>query len=316
LSIEVVSANPSPKSVEVKASNGVASVAKVEEKKSVAPVKAEAETADNSDESDHEEANDLEDGDVKESNGQDEEEVEAKAEDTRGVRKRIDKLRGRISEKDLRIQALERELQAKSRGPAEEPSQKPVETKPDAIAEGAPNPEDFETVADYVRAQTKFELKTEREETAKQAKEAELKAEQSKRVETFQSQVKEFAQAHDDFEDVLADVDDIPMSITVQNVILQATNGPELMYELAKNREEYERICRMPAIDAARAIGRIEARLEKQAAQSQEPKTEIKKSNAPKPITPLKANGKATKSLSDLDYEDYKRARMAEQKRK
>lgn len=113
----------------------------------------------------------------------------------------------------------------------------------------------------------------------------------------------------------MEDVDDIPMSLTVQEVILASDNGPELMYELAKNPEEYARICKLPAVQAARELGKFEARI----SSSQDTKKETKqltKTKAPPPIKPVGSKASSvTKSPDDMDFQEFKRWREAQIRR-
>lgn len=303
------------------AKEGVTSPGKVEEKKSAAVTEeSPAEITDNSDESENEALE--ESGEESESDGEGtEEELEAKDGEARkpqnGVKKRIDKLRSRISEKDQRILALEAELAARSRGPAEEPKQ--VDQPKHVESQGAPNPEDFETVADYVRAQTKFELAEEKRQEKARVDLENARSEAEKLETTHRERVNKYAAEVQDYKEVVQaaidDLGDMTFKVEFGRAIQESDLGPAVFYELAKTPSELERINSLPYGSMMREIGKIEARLEKQALEK-ESKPEIKKTNAPAPISPLKASGKApTKSLADLDYDEYRRVRN-EQERK
>ena len=130
--------------------------------------------------------------------------------------------------------------------------------------------------------------------------------------------VKSFADKTEDFMDVIEAVDDIPVSAALQEIIVSSENGPELMYELAKNREEYERIAKLSPLAVARELGKLEVKL---AARASEQKAEPKKlTKAPQPIEPVGSGGagKVRKSITDPDISqaEYERLRREQLKRR
>jgi hypothetical protein len=99
------------------------------------------------------------------------------------------------------------------------------------------------------------------------------------------------------------------MSVAVQELLVQSENGPELMYELAKNREAFERINKLTPLAAARELGKFEAQFKK--ANSNE-KPEKKITKAPPPIAPVGKRATAVKKDiydKDLSFADYERIR-------
>jgi hypothetical protein len=84
------------------------------------------------------------------------------------------------------------------------------------------------------------------------------------------------------------------------------------MYELAKNRKEYERINSLNALAMAREIGKIEAKLSR--SKTTEAQEEIKKiTKAPAPLKPVgsKSSGISNKSPDEMDFHEYKKWREA-----
>ena len=143
-----------------------------------------------------------------------------------------------------------------------------------------------------------------------QAKEAQVKTEHQKAIEAHQAKVQSFKEAHADFDDVLEDVNDVPMSITVQQAILSADNSAELMYQLAKHKDEYKRICALPPIAAAKELGKFEVKYLKASSDETPTPTTTK---APKPVSPVRG-GKGSsvrKSIDDpnLSQREYERLR-------
>lgn len=197
---------------------------------------------------------------------------------------------------------------------AEALKQKPEPTKPDVIpvkaadSTGKPTPDSFGTHEEYVEALADW--KVEQKLSAREAtqKQNEIKAQQTSREQAYFKEVAEFVKIKPDFNEVVGAHK--LSSITIYESVLDAgKDGPELLYELAKDPEEYERIRNLPAIPAAREIGKIQERLAKS---SDAKTTETKTTKAPKPITPV-SNSSSTslKKLEDLDFDDFKKARAA-----
>jgi hypothetical protein len=100
---------------------------------------------------------------------------------------------------------------------------------------------------------------------------------------------------------------DINFSPALEESILHSEVGPAVVYELAKNKKELDRINSLPPLAAAREFGKLEAKL---LAKSESPKEEIKKqTKAPKPIEPVggKSGGAIRRSVYDenLPFKEY-----------
>lgn len=230
-----------------------------------------------------------------------------------GFQRRIDKLNSRAAAEKARADALEARLAELEKAGK---SKRDPEPKA-AAAEGEPQPEDFDTHAAYVKAQARWEAKQLLKEERQEAEKIRFESDQQKVLKAHAERVKSFSEKTEDFADVLESVDDIPVSAAVREVILESEHGPALMYELAKNRDEYARICELSDRAAARELGKIEAKIEARASQEKKPEPKITK--APKPIGPI-GGGKGTvaKSIDDpnLSFSDYERMRREQLKRK
>lgn len=212
-----------------------------------------------------------------------------------GFQKRIDKLTRKNSDLERELEYLKREVHGRT----------PVKDEAPAKAtENAPKEDDFNTHADYLKALARHEVQEEISRAEAKKRELDMKTEFQSRVENYAKKEESFKAKHEDYEDVMDDVSDVALSVTVRDVILSSENGPELAYELAKNRDELERICKLPAIQAAVEIGLFKASLNKSA-------PEVKKTKAPRPIEPVgKSAATASKktifdaaSLSQAEYE-------------
>lgn len=231
---------------------------------------------------------------------------------TNGFKKKIDKLIKRNADKDREIEMWK--AQALKGQQPQATQEKPI-VKVEAT--GKPKQDDYASHEEWVEAIADWKLEAREKEKELKARETQVKTEYQKQVSTFQEKVNEYKKSVDDFDDALSDVDDIPLGVGIQDGILSSDIGPEIMYELAKNRKELERINALSPLAAAREIGKIEARLAK--TESSETKEIKKTTKAPAPITPVGSKGTAslTKSLSSpnltqAEYEAIRRKQIAQ----
>lgn len=205
-----------------------------------------------------------------------------------------------------------RELSAGAADPKADPA-KPTE------APGKPNPDQFDTHSEYVEALTDWKL--EQRDKAREAKDQKqrLETEQERLNRTYVERRESFKTEHADWDDVMSEVDGIPVSPAVTQIILESENGPELAYELAKIPKEYARICKLSPLAAAREIGKIESRLAQKASSETKPETK-KITKAPAPLAPVGNGGKgsAPKSIFDADISqaEYERLRAEQLKKR
>ena len=224
-----------------------------------------------------------------------------------GFKKRIERFQRRLSEKEQEIEYW-RQVALKDKK-SDEPEAK-QESQSHQTGEEKPDPDDYETQEDFIDALTDWKI--EQREAKRLAKEREQsqKTAYQQQVEGFQSKVKDFSKSVDDFEDVISDVDDIPLTPGLQEALLTSELGPQVMYELARDRDVLERVNGLTPLQQAREIGKIEARLT-----SDSPHKETRKtSTAPPPIKPVGGrSARATrrsiydKGLSQAEYEKLRR---------
>lgn len=243
----------------------------------------------------------------------DEGEERAKPKKKGGFQRRIDKLNARAAESERRSQALEQELaQLKGAGAGKVPT----ETK---SQEGKPSPDNFETHAEYVDALTDWKIEQKEIARKQEAEKSKLEIEHKAKLKTHYDRVNAFAEKVKDFKEKLEEVDDVMLPSAFQEVIFSSDNGPELLYELAKNRSELERIAKLPPLACARELGRLESKLP--GLSSEEKKQEQKKiTKAPKPIDPVGKNAKGVVAKSiddpDLTFSEYEKLRREQLKRR
>lgn len=226
------------------------------------------------------------------------------------------RLRERAQRAEAELERLRRVVETTALKNAGEPKTEPKAEANTANQDGEPQAGDFDTHADYVRAVTKWEIKQDHKAREAEAEKARLRAEHETRLSAHSERVKAFSEKTEDFMDVLDGVDDIVPTLAVQEAILTSEISPQLMYELAKNKAEYERINALPPLAAARAIGKLEASLA-QPPEAKKPETK-KTTSAPKPIAPVGAKGgpvekslhDAASSGSQAEYEALRRKQM------
>jgi hypothetical protein len=234
-----------------------------------------------------------------------------------GFQRRIDKLNAAKADAQREVEYWKRlalETQAKDEPKKDEPK---VETK-QASQEGKPTPEMFETHVEYVEALTDWKLEQRDKSNRAKAEESKTLAEHESALNAHYAREKSFAEKTEDYAEVLEDAGGFKdASPTLSSLIVSSENGPELMYELAKNKAEYERINKLGPVAAAREFGRFELKFIKA---SEEQKPEPKKTTkAPKPIEPVGGSkGTVAKSIHDpnISQREYEQLRRAEIKRR
>lgn len=149
--------------------------------------------------------------------------------------------------------------------------------------------------------------------TAQKAKDAESEQERAKR---YQDSVNQFAEQHPDFYDVFHG--GLPVSVLMAEAITEADNPAAIAYYLGQNPDEAARIAALSPSGVSRAIGRIEAKLESQAApaaveQARQPETKTV-TKAPPPVTTLSGAPPVVKDLTEMSMADYDAQRRKERK--
>jgi hypothetical protein len=257
-----------------------------------------------------EDADDAEDGsDESKDDGKD------KPRKKGGFQRRIDKLNARHAEAQRELEYW-KQLALKEKAGSEPVKEQP---KVERVVpqEGKPDPDQFDTHADYIDALTDWKLEQREKARAAEDNRKQLQTEQQRIIAEHHEREKSFAEKTEGYVEAITELlESNPyISAAVEQLIVTSENGPGLMYELAKNRAEFERINKLPPLAAAMELGRIESRLQKSA---EEPKVEAKKiTKAPKPLEPIGGSkGAVRKSIDDpnLSQADYERIRREQMK--
>ena len=230
-----------------------------------------------------------------------EERIEALAREKarRYAQKRIDRLTWEANEAKRKAEELEAKLRERQ------------ERQPDPLA-ARPKMEDFQDYEAYLEALAdwKAEEKAQRlrEELKAEYEKTRAKTEADRRMEAFRAAESKFRATVTDYDEAIQDAQDTPMTQVMFDVILESEVGPNILYYLAKNPDEAERIAHLSPARQAAEVGKLEDKLAQQLKDPQKPKA----SNAPPPVNPVRARGSAsTPRLDDpnLSMEEYSRLR-------
>ena len=225
-----------------------------------------------------------------------------------GFQKRIERLTREKAEAQERVEALEAELAAKKPGTNGKPEITPPATDKE------PEESDFATYKEFVKAQAQWEirqaLKREAEEAARQAEE-----ERSKEVfDAYHERIEAAKEKYEDWDEVSANAGKLILPPSAQVCIMEAENGPDVLYWLAKNPEQAAKLEEMSPAQAAIEIGRISARLEPPAeTKPAEKVAEKPKSKVPEPIKPLGGAAHVERDLKDLSVDEFMERRNKEE---
>lgn len=219
----------------------------------------------------------------------------------RGVGKRIDEL-------TANWRAAERERDhwremATRQQPA--PEQKPQPTQ--AVSSDAePTLESCDF--DQAEFQKKW-YSWKRSEEKREEKAQKEQEERIKRVSSFKEKEALFASENPDYETVARNPN-VPITEQMAEMILETDNPPALAYYLGKNIEEAAAIANMSPTQAARAIGRIEAKISAPVQSQTPPKQAV--TRAPPPVTQLSGSPQVQRDPNEMDQREYEEMRRKE----
>ncbi len=210
------------------------------------------------------------------------------------AQKRIDRLTKEKAE-------LQAQLDGKS-GPQPAKQTAPPDEKKAAVqaeVKAKPEEKNFDSYNGYIEALTDWKVDAKR---AEDAKAAEAKASEERAAEvakTHAARIEATREKHEDYDEVIESAKDIDISPALLEAIRDSEHGPQIVYDLAKNREEAKRIAALSPVRQVAEFGKLEAKLEAESA----PKDDKPKPKPlPKPAKPVGGGTSAKQSsLSDRD---------------
>ena len=211
------------------------------------------------------------------------------------ARQEAERERQRASELEARL----KELEAK------------ISPKPNLDEE--PKPDQFQDAFEYAKALAEFSTEKALKQRDQQEVERRQAEERAKTFEAWNKRQAEIKAELPDYDDMIAS-SEVVVSDQVRDAIFESDVGPRILYHLAENPEIAEKLGKMSTLGALREIGKLEARLEKAPQEEVKP---VVKSNAPKPISPIRASSAATDTNVDSNgefhgtYQQWKEQRQA-----
>lgn len=215
-------------------------------------------------------------------------------------------------QRDKQYKAFLRETADKATRAAQS-AQAELESLKAAMAANPPPKEaDFDDPMDYFAAKAGYEAAQRYDQRAISTVQARatqaaqavdvIAAQEAAAIESeWQGKAQEAAGRYSDFATVVAAPGLFPEKSALVDLVKRSEVAGDLAYHLATNRALHDSIVAMPPLEAARAIGRIEATLDKP-----KPRTQ---SNAPAPISPVKGGAVGAKDPAKMTFADFKAAR-------
>ncbi len=181
-----------------------------------------------------------------------------------------------------------------------------------APSAGRPSQDDFETYEEFQEALVDWKVTlrlTERDVVDRERIErASTDRAREKVVAAHEARIDTFRSGHDDFDAVIAQGKDLPMTRPMQDSVLNSDMGPAVMYHLCRFPEECDRIAALAPMVAIREMGKLEARIEAAGTGPVSSATSV--TQAPRPIKPVGGGATAsTVPLDQMDYQSFRRAR-------
>lgn len=249
-------------------------------------------------------------------------ESEPEQEAATGEKKQNPKLEKRFSEltkqREAARQEAEREREARQALEArlkdlEAKANPPKSEEPDP----KPDPAQFNDAIEYAEALAEWTADKKLRERDQAEMQRKAQEEQSRMRQKFQERLEAAKADMPDYEEMIAS-SDVAVSQPVTDAIIESDVGPQILYYLAENPDFARGLAEKSITSQLRAIGRLEAKFEKTETTKPSVKEPVaKKSNAPAPISPLKAGGNPADVSLDSDrqfhgtYQQWKAARAA-----
>jgi hypothetical protein len=229
------------------------------------------------------------------------EEDEGKPQRTSGVKKRIGRLKRKLSEKDRDIEYWKAQA-LKNQG------NKEPETEAQAVTpqeNGKPRSDDYDTQADYLEALTDWKVDQRMQKSEQMAQADQEKNHKVAAAQAWSQKVQEFEDNTPDFEEVLEMAPDVTLPAYTQEAIIESDLGPRILYELAKDPAEAMRIASIKSpLAAAREVGKLEAKFSMPSEKKTVVKTN-KTTKAPPPNSNLKGNATVEKDPNTMTFSEY-----------
>lgn len=264
---------------------------------------AEVNEATQAEESENEDApQEPEEGEEEEAKSEDEESEDDEPKPKR--RNRPGKTQRQLIRSQAQVEALTEMVRALTRQQGGQPAQ--GEKQQEASRE--PRQEDYQDYGQYLKDHATWVAQQTVQQTLQQERQryqqSQRQQSQSQAQAQYQERLEEARDEYEDFDDV-AFADDVSITETMANAIMESEMGPKVQYYLGSHPKEAAKIARMSAIGQVREIGKLEAKLS-----VAPPK---KTTSATPPIKPVAGKGAAPKKVNpdDLSVEEWMKLERA-----
>ena len=238
----------------------------------------------------------------------------------KGARKRIDRLTRRLGDAEAELERL--------RNSGTQPKTTPA-PKSAAEQDAEPQQKDFPSWEKFNEAHSRWAVRDEqRKQSAREAQESE----QQRVKDNYDSHLQRIEKArnsHDDFDDAVKDAGTFDFASPAANqafqlAIIEADNGPDVLYHLAKHPEEMAKFADLSPVRTQLLVGRISAALSPDSsAAAAKPAAGAPKpgatSRTPAPTTPVRrpttaagSNYRDPETAKGMSDEDWIKAREAD----
>lgn len=229
-----------------------------------------------------------------------EEEDKAKPRKPGRYERRIDRLEQQLAY-ERRIRELEAQVAGRTQ-PAQQQQQPRQPVVPKPVQQPDETWEDYnDRVMDWKVEERLARMNAEQQAAQAREQSQAQAAQWNERVNAYKAQKR-------DYDETLASADHIMVPPAMQQAIMTSDNGPALVYALAQDHKELERLVKLEPLAAVRELGRLEAKITATQANPSAQRAAV--SQAPEPIRPVgQGAATSTKPLDEMDFQEYKRAR-------
>lgn len=171
---------------------------------------------------------------------------------------------------------------------------------------GEPKREEFETYEDYLKASAKYEAKqaasealnSQRQGQEKQAQEQHRSQVSAELAKSWETREEAFRKLTPDYDEVVAPFVDAELQMLHQGArqaLVESESGAAILYHLADNLAEVERIAKLSPARQAAEIGKLELKY---------PATAKRTTSAPAPARPIASRTSGAKDMENMSIEE------------
>ena len=216
----------------------------------------------------------------------------------RGIQKRFHELTSKIRDLETQLSSSRETSAASSEVNPEQAQQS---------RQGEPQPGDYADVNEYIADLTKFTIRSEQQAQQRQYVDRINQEQERVAFESWTKRENALRGKHEDYDEAIESVK-IPATPAIgelRSFLAESEVGPELLYHLAKNPAEVERIAALPPRRAIAEIGKLEDKLS-----TPKPKAPAVTKAPPPPQTVSTKSSPGQKPLTQVeDFAEYEARR-------